>query len=122
MHWKKLEWVDPKPTPKIFKPYSVSSKKFYISNNDRTAHFVGNFKLKELDIDDFYKRKHINEEMEAEMTKMDLTTDHLADLEDEGVDEAISIHIRKERTKKSYKETMSQDIKTIDSYENRKKS
>ena len=49
-----LEWVDPKSNPKIVKPFSVSSKKFYINNNDRTAHFVGNSKLKELDIDDFY--------------------------------------------------------------------
>ena len=56
-----LEWVDPKSTPKIIKPFSVSSKKFYINNNDRSAHFVGRSKLKELDIDDFYKRKQTNE-------------------------------------------------------------
>ena len=35
--------------------YSVSSKKIYINNNDRTAYFVGHSKLKELDIDDFIK-------------------------------------------------------------------
>ena len=46
LYWNKLEWVDPKSTPKIVKAYSVSSKKFYISNNDRTAHFVGHSKLK----------------------------------------------------------------------------
>ena len=72
--------------------------------------------LKELDIDDFYKRKQINEEMEAEMTKMDLTPDHLADLENGGVDESTPIHIRKERMIKAYKETMIQDTETIDSY------
>ena len=33
--------------------------------------------------------------MEAEMNKMDLTPDHLEDSEDEGVDEAIQIHVRK---------------------------
>ena len=55
LHWNKLEWVDPISTPKRVKPYSVSSKKFYISKNDRTDHFVGHSKLKELDIDDFYK-------------------------------------------------------------------
>ena len=60
MHWNKLEWVDPKSTPKIVRPFLVSSKKFYISKNDRTTHFVGRYKLKELDIDDFYKRKHMN--------------------------------------------------------------
>ena len=37
----------------------------------------------------------MNEEMEAEMTEMDLTPDHLADSEDEGVDEAIPIQIRR---------------------------
>ena len=52
----------------------------------------------------------MNEEMEAEMTKMDLTPDHLADSENEGVDEAIPIHIRKERTTKIYKDKMSQYI------------
>ena len=26
LHWNKLEWVDPKSTPKIVKPFSVSSK------------------------------------------------------------------------------------------------
>ena len=55
MHWHKLEWVDPKLTPKRIKAYPVSSERFYINNNDRTAHFVGHSKLKELDIDDFTK-------------------------------------------------------------------
>ena len=63
LHWNKLEWVDPKYNPKRVKPFSVSSKKFYISKNDRKARFVGNSRLKELDIDGFYKRKQMNEEM-----------------------------------------------------------
>ena len=62
-----LEWVDPKSKPKKVKPFSVSSKEFYINNNDRTAHFVGHSQLKKLDIVDFYKRKQTNENMEAEM-------------------------------------------------------
>ena len=49
-----LEWVDPKLTPKRVKPFSVSSKKFYINNNDRTAHFVAHYKLIPLNIVDFY--------------------------------------------------------------------
>ena len=68
LHWDKLEWVDPKYTPKRVKPFSVSSKKLYINKNYRTAHFVGHYKLKELDINDSYKRKQMNEEMEAELT------------------------------------------------------
>ena len=38
--------------------------------------------------------------MEAEMTRTDLIPDHLVDSEDEGADEAVPIHIRKERMKK----------------------
>ena len=44
LHWNKLEWVGPKSNPKIFKHFSVSSKKFYIIKSDRTAHFVGHSK------------------------------------------------------------------------------
>ena len=55
LHWNNLEWVDPKYIPKTVKPFSTSSKKCYISKSDRKAHFVGNSRLKELDIDDFIK-------------------------------------------------------------------
>ena len=34
-------------TPEIVKPFSVSSKTFYIDKSDRTAHFVGYYVLKE---------------------------------------------------------------------------
>ena len=89
---------------------SVSSKKLYINNNYRTAHFVGHSKLKELDIDYFYKRKQTNEEMEAEMNEMDVKHGKKSDSEYANVDEAIPIQIRKERTTEAYKETMNQDI------------
>ena len=46
LYWNKLEWVDPKSTPKRVKPFSVSSKKLYINKNDRAAHSVGHSKLK----------------------------------------------------------------------------
>ena len=42
----------------------------------------------------------------------------MADSEDEGADEVIRIHVRIERKIKSDKETMSQDIENIDTYEN----
>ena len=47
------------------------------------------------------------------LTNMELITDPLSEKEKEGVDEAIPIHIRKERKSKAYKETMSQDIKPL---------
>ena len=46
LHSNKLEWVYPKSTPKRDRPFSVSSKKLYISKNDRTAHFIGHSQLK----------------------------------------------------------------------------
>ena len=105
--------------PKIVKPFSVSSIFFYINKNYRSAHFFGHSKLKELDIDDFYKRKQMNEETESETTEMDSIPDHLEVSEYEGADEAVPIRIRKERTTKAYKETMIQDIENIDTYETR---
>ena len=53
-----------------------------MNKNDRTAHFDGHSKLKELYIKDFYKRKQMNEKMEAKLTKMGSTPDHLAVSED----------------------------------------
>ena len=41
-------------------PFQFLQKKFYINNNDRTAHFVGRSKLTPLDCVDFYERKEIN--------------------------------------------------------------
>ena len=57
--------------------------------------------------------------MEAELTEMDSIPDHLAVSEDESVNKAVPIDIRKERKTKAYKETMSQDISSIDTYETR---
>ena len=47
--------------PKELKPFQFLQKKFYINNNDRTAHFFGHSKLTPLDIVEFYKRKQTNE-------------------------------------------------------------
>ena len=48
--------------PKELNPFLSLQKNNYIGKNDRTAHFVGHSRLKELDINDFYKRKQMNEE------------------------------------------------------------
>ena len=53
--------------------------------------------------------------------EMDSIPDHLVVSEDESVDKAVPIDIRKERKTKVYKETTSQDINNIDTYEIRKK-
>ena len=101
LYWNKLEWVGLKYNPKRVKPYSLLSKKFYIRKSDRKDHFVGHSKLKELDINDSYKRKQMNEEMEAELTKTDSIPDNLAVLEDASVDEAVPIYLIKEQKTKA---------------------
>ena len=53
--------------------------------------------------------------------KMDSIPDHLEVSEDEGANEDIPIHIRKERKTKAYKETMIQDNENIATYETRTK-
>ena len=63
----------------------------------------------------------MNEEMEAEIIKTDSRPENLAVSENASVDEAVPIDIRKEQKKKAYKQTMSQDIKNIDTYETRTK-
>ena len=52
--------------------------------------------------------------MEAETNQMDVTPGKKADSKDENVDKSIPIQVRKERTTKAYKETMNQDIETIE--------
>ena len=56
----------------------------------------------------------MNEEMEAELMKTDSRPENLAVSEDESVDEAVPIDIRKERKTKAHKEKMSKDIENID--------
>ena len=63
----------------------------------------------------------MNAEVEAGFIKIDSIPDHLSASEYESVDKAVPIDLRKERKKKAYKETMSQDINNIDTYETRTK-
>ena len=63
----------------------------------------------------------MNETIQAELTEMDSIPDHLSVSEDESVDEAFPIDIKKERKTKAYKETMIQYINNIDTYETRTK-
>ena len=58
----------------------------------------------------------MNEKLSSELTKMDSRPDDSVVSEDESVDKAVPIDIRKIRKTKTYKETMSQDINNIDTY------
>ena len=53
--------------------------------------------------------------------KTDSRPENLAVSENESVDEAVPIDIRKERNTKAYRQTMIQDINRIDTYETRTK-
>ena len=41
LHWNKLEWVNPISETKRNKPFSFSSRKFYLNKGDKTSHWVG---------------------------------------------------------------------------------
>ena len=63
----------------------------------------------------------MNEEMEAELTKINSRPENLAVSEDASFDDAVPIDIRKERNTKAYKEIMRKGIENIDTYETRTK-
>ena len=102
MHWNKLEWVDPKSTPKRVMAYSVSSKSSRLIIIIEQLILLVILNLKELDVDDFYKCKQTNEEREAEMNEMDVKHGKKAYSDHAKVDEEIPIQIRKERTTEAY--------------------
>ena len=118
LNWNMLEWVNPKSTTKLVKPFSVSSNKFYINNNDRTAHFVGHSKLTPLNSVDFYERIQINKNMENEMKVMNKKLVENLFKDDGNFDEVIPIQIRKEITTEAYKDNINEDIETIEKNEN----
>ena len=68
--------------------------KFCINKGDRTSHWVGHSDLKELYNNELFERKHMIEDMEAELTKsseIDSKTGHLAVNEEADFDEDILI-------------------------------
>ena len=60
--------------------------------------------------------------MEAKTKEMNDKLGKNAFLDDDNLDEAIPIQIRKERTTESYKEKINEDIETIDKNENSKQT
>ena len=112
----------------------MSSIVFYINKGDRTSQWVGHSKLKELDINDFLERKHMIDDMEAELTeapKTNSNNDNLEVAEEENVDEAITtesksikdvgIDPKEERNTQVYKEAMKIDIENNNTFETRNK-
>ena len=66
LHWHKLEWVNPRNKIRRKKPIQFFLN---ISKGDRTSHWVGHSKIKELDINDLFERKDMIENLEAELTE-----------------------------------------------------
>ena len=95
--------MNPKSLIKRDKSYPVSLQFFYLNKNDITAHWVGHSKLKELDINNFFKIKQTSEDMEAALVEINSKTDNLAVTKEADVDEDIPIDLKKERSRQSYK-------------------
>ena len=85
------------------KHFSVSSNKFYINNNDRTAHFVGRYKLTPLGWVGFYEIKQINENMETEMKEMNEKLVENPFKGDDNFEEAIPVQSEKKEQQKHKK-------------------
>ena len=90
--------MNPRTLIKRDKPFSVSSIKFYLNKDDRTSHWVGHLKVKELYTIELFEIKQIIEDMEAEMTEpseIDSKTENLTVTEEADVDEAIPTYLKK---------------------------
>ena len=57
IHWNKIEWINPRNRNEQKNPFCLSSKKFYMKDNNKTAHWFGHAKFKPLDTDGFSKEK-----------------------------------------------------------------
>ena len=116
------------------KIYSVSSHINHINKCDRTSHWVGHSKLKELDINDLFEMKQMIEDLEAKLTgalKENSNTDNLAVAGEVNVDEAVTtetkasnetgIDLKDKQKTKAYGEKMNIDIEDIHTIEKIKK-
>ena len=61
IHWDKLEWVNPRIRNEK-KPTLCAFQKFYLEDNNKTAHWVGHSRLKPLD------KEYLSEEKKSFMT------------------------------------------------------
>ena len=46
IHWNKLELVNPRNNSEVKNFFCISSKRFYLKDNNKTPHWVGHSKLK----------------------------------------------------------------------------
>ena len=87
-----LEWVNPRSQIKRQKP--IQFLQFcYINKSNRKFHWVVKSDLKELDINNFFKRKQMIEDMEAELTEaseINSKTDNSQVTEEANVDETVT--------------------------------
>ena len=53
IHWNKLKCINPRSRIEVNNIFCVFYKKLYLKDNNKTAHWIGNSKLKPLDTIDF---------------------------------------------------------------------
>ena len=125
--------VQSKKSNQTEKPSSVFSD-IYINKVDRKSHWVGHSKLEELDINDFFERKRMIEDMEDELTGAIIetwNTEYPEVAEEANVDKTIieeskainymEINLKDEQNTEAYKESTNIDIENIDTIEKRNK-
>ena len=84
----------------------------YLDKKYRKSHWVGHYKLKELDTNDLFKRKNTNEAMEYELTEMDSRSDNLAVM----LMKIPQLILEKNKAQKHIKKIFIKDIDNIDTY------
>ena len=67
IHWNNIEQVNPRNLSEGKNHFCFSYKTFYLKDNNKYLHQVGDSKLKLLDLGEFYKRKIIINELEASL-------------------------------------------------------
>ena len=58
IHCDKLEWVNPRSYIEGKNTFCVSSRKLFLKDNNKTAHWVGQSKFKTLEIKYVLKKQH----------------------------------------------------------------
>ena len=68
IYWKKIEWFNPRISSKGNNIFCVSFQIYFLKDNNKSSHQVGNLKLKPLDLEVSYNKNIIINKLEVGLT------------------------------------------------------
>ena len=106
-------------------PYSVSSTKFFNDKHIKTSNWVGHSELKGLYLLDCFNRKQLIDERDDELNEMpELKTEKIklkkSKDKNDDYNDTIPMYVRQEINNDAYKTAMDIDIKTFNTFNERK--